>query len=78
MKKLPSAWQFFHTKIKKTSRRGQIMKLNIQVMKTEKSLEKMFSVELTGDRNKDLASFEALSIELYIWISEEGFFEKPK
>lgn len=54
------------------------MKLNIQVMKTEKSLEKMFSVELTGDRNKDLASFEALSIELYIWISEEGFFEKPK
>jgi hypothetical protein len=25
------------------------MKLNIQVMKTEKTLEKMFSVELTGE-----------------------------
>lgn len=54
------------------------MKLDIQVMKTEKTPEKMFSVELTGDRNRDLASLEALSIELYIWISEEGFFEEPK
>jgi len=54
------------------------MKLNIQVMKTEKTLEKMFSVELTGDRSKDLASFEKLSIELYMWASEEGLFEETK
>lgn len=54
------------------------MKLNIQVMKTEKTLEKMFSVELTGDRGMDLASFEKLSIELYMWACEEGLFEETK
>ncbi|MBI5493230.1 MAG: hypothetical protein HY893_09895 [Deltaproteobacteria bacterium] len=54
------------------------MKLNIQAMKTEKTREKMFSVELTGDRSKDLASFEKLSIELYMWACEEGLFEETK
>ncbi len=54
------------------------MKLNIQLMKTEKTPEKMFSLELTGDRDKDLATFERLSIELYIWASDEGLFEKTK
>lgn len=54
------------------------MKLDIQVLKTEKTLEKTFSVELTGDRSKDLASFEKLSIELYMWASDEGLFEEGK
>jgi len=54
------------------------MKLDIRVMKTEKTLEKMFSVELTGDRNKDLAAFEKLSIELYMWAGDEGLFEERK
>jgi hypothetical protein len=45
-------------------------------MKTEKTPEKIFSLELTGDRDKDLATFEKLSIELYIWASDEGLFEK--
>jgi len=54
------------------------MKLDIQVMKTEKTSEKMFAVELTGDRSKDLASFEKLSIELYMWACDEGLYEEPK
>ena len=54
------------------------MKLNIQVMKTEKTPEKMFTVELTGDRSKDLASFEKLSIELYMWACEEGLSGETK
>lgn len=54
------------------------MKLNIQVMKSEKTAEKMFAVDLTGDRGKDLASFERLSIELYMWAADEGLFEETK
>lgn len=50
------------------------MKLNIQVMKTEKTHEKLFTIEMTGDRQKDMASFEKLSIELYMWASDEGLF----
>lgn len=50
------------------------MKLNIQVMKTEKTQEKLFTVEVSGDRHTDMAAFEKLSIELYIWASEEGLF----
>ncbi|MCC6502697.1 MAG: hypothetical protein IT362_06150 [Deltaproteobacteria bacterium] len=54
------------------------MKLDIQVMKTEKSPEKKFVVELTGDKGKGLAAFEKLSIELYMWACEEGFFEEKE
>lgn len=54
------------------------MNLDIQVMKTEKTLEKTFSLEVTGDRIKDLATFEKLSIELYMWASEQGLFEEGK
>jgi len=38
----------------------------------------MFSVEMTGDRMKDLATFERLSIELYMWAADEGLFEESK
>ncbi|HXI10068.1 MAG TPA: hypothetical protein VNK06_04615 [Thermodesulfobacteriota bacterium] len=51
------------------------MRLDISVAKTERTPEKTFTVELTGDRHKDMASFERLSIELYIWASDEGLFE---
>jgi len=52
------------------------MKLDIQAKKTEKTKEKTFSVDLTGDRQKDMASFERLAVELYIWASDEGLFDK--
>ena len=54
------------------------MKLDIQVMKTEKTHEKMFSVEKTGDRIKALATFARLSIKLYMWAADEGLFEESK
>ena len=51
------------------------MRLNITAEKTEKTAEKTFTVELTGDRHKDMAAFEKLSIDLYIWAGDEGLFE---
>lgn len=51
------------------------MRLDISVAKTERTPEKTFTVELTGDRHKDMASFDRLSVELYIWAGEEGLFE---
>ena len=69
---------FIYEKYKTVHSQRLNMKLNIQVMKTEKTLEKMFSVELTADRSKDLAAFEKLSIELYMWACDEGLFEDRK
>ena len=71
--------KFIHAEMRKHAHAGEVnMKLDIQVMKTEKTPEKMFAVELTGDRSKDLASFEKLSIELYMWACDEGLYEEPK
>lgn len=54
------------------------MKLDLMALKTAKTPEKIFSVELSGERHADMSAFEKLAIELYSWVDSTGFFEDMK